>query len=106
MVESQEMNRPIPSPSQPISKIVKLKEISEEMDCKTRDEISKNTLFEHGKSLKRGSLEEPRDLVPKSLKLDPISPSAQKWSHPRLLKSGFYLESLGGFRESNRRIES
>jgi hypothetical protein len=24
----------------------------------------------------------------------------------RLLKSGFYLESLGGFRESNRRIES
>jgi hypothetical protein len=24
----------------------------------------------------------------------------------RLLKSGFYLESLGGFRESNRKIES
>jgi hypothetical protein len=25
---------------------------------------------------------------------------------PRLLKSRFYLESLGGFCESNRRIES
>jgi hypothetical protein len=26
--------------------------------------------------------------------------------YARLLKSGFYLELLGGFRESNRRIES
>lgn len=79
MVDLQEELKPNPSAFQSTYQSEEFMDINEEKANMVKSEISKGPKIGFEKSNKRGSSKEERDLEPKRMKLEPISPAIITW---------------------------